>query len=97
MECQVALEKMVKLLRMGGLSPPFPSLQGHGGPVKSVVFSPDGQRILTGSWDSTARVWNAANGAVRHILRGHGAPVFSVGFSWTESGSLPAVSTAPLV
>ena len=32
------------------------TLQGHTGRVESAVFSPDGRRILTASWDTTARV-----------------------------------------
>ena len=28
----------------------------------SVAFSPDGQRIVTGSEDQTAKVWEAASG-----------------------------------
>jgi WD40 repeat protein len=32
-------------------------LAGHVGNVKSVAFSPDGTRILSGSWDGTARIW----------------------------------------
>jgi len=31
--------------------------KGHGGPINSVAFSPDGKMILTGSWDKTARLW----------------------------------------
>jgi WD40 repeat protein len=33
------------------------TLKGHGGPVQSVVVSPDGSRIVTGSNDKTAKVW----------------------------------------
>ncbi|WP_226889003.1 hypothetical protein, partial [Nostoc sp. MG11] len=38
-------------------------LQGHEGRVTTASFSADGQRILTASWDNTARVvsiyaWN---------------------------------------
>ena len=32
-------------------------LKGHGGPVKSAAFSPDGARVVTASDDNTARVW----------------------------------------
>ena len=32
-------------------------LAGHSGPVRSAVFSPDGERILTASDDTTARIW----------------------------------------
>ena len=38
------------------------ALCGHEGGVRSASFSPDGTRILTGSDDRTARIWNAANG-----------------------------------
>jgi WD40 repeat protein len=39
-------------------------LEGHPGPVDNAAFSPDGQRVVTASDDSTARVWNAASGQV---------------------------------
>ncbi len=34
-------------------------LRGHEGPVSSAVFSPDGQTVLTASWDNTARLYVA--------------------------------------
>ncbi len=39
---------------------PISILQGHTGPVGSVAFSPDGQRVVTASWDKTARVWRVS-------------------------------------
>jgi WD40 repeat protein len=45
------------------------------------AFSPDGQRIVTGSGDKTARVWNAANGQLLATLVGHTAPVWHAAFS----------------
>src|ERR1035438_10093259 len=38
------------------------TLRGHLGPVLSVAVSPDGQRIATGSDDTTAKIWDAASG-----------------------------------
>jgi WD40 repeat protein len=35
---------------------------GHYDSLSSVAWSPDGERILTGSWDGTVRVWDARNG-----------------------------------
>jgi hypothetical protein len=32
------------------------TLSGHGGKVRSAAFSPDGTRVLTASWDRTARI-----------------------------------------
>ena len=40
-----------------------------------------GQRIATGSADSSAKVWDSASGKELLTLRGHGSPVFSVAFS----------------
>jgi dipeptidyl aminopeptidase/acylaminoacyl peptidase len=34
----------------------------HENGVNSAQFSPDGQRVVTASWDNTARVWDAASG-----------------------------------
>src|SRR5262249_47036193 len=38
------------------------TLRGHSDHVTSVAFSPDGSRLLTASWDGTAKVWDAATG-----------------------------------
>jgi len=58
----------------------FPQL-GHTGKVNSVVFSPDGKLILSGSEDSTMRLWEAATGKERQIFRGDASNVFSVALS----------------
>ena len=36
------------------------TLKGHSPGLSCVAFSPDGQRIVTGSTDKTAKVWEAA-------------------------------------
>jgi WD40 repeat protein len=38
---------------------------GHGGDVHSVVFTPDGRRLISGAWDHTLRIWarEAAEGS----------------------------------
>ena len=42
------------------------------GSVASAHFSPDGGRIVTGSWDNTARIWNAETGVAELKLEsGH--------------------------
>ena len=44
---------------------------GHTGYVSSVVFSPDGSRILTGSADKTAKLWDMETGELLQIGRAH--------------------------
>jgi len=43
-------------------------LKGHEGKVNCLAFSPDGKRIVTGSYDKTAKVWDAATGVVLWIV-----------------------------
>jgi hypothetical protein len=46
-----------------------------------VAFSPNGLRIVTGSADQTAKVWDAASGKDLLTLKGHSAGIWSVVFS----------------
>ena len=45
----------------------FIELKGHTGAINSAVFSSDGKRIVTGSEDRTARIWDAESG--RELLK----------------------------
>ena len=56
-------------------------LKGHSEEVRFAIFSNDGERILTGSKDSTARVWEAKSGKTMMVLRGHTASVVAGAFS----------------
>ena len=50
--------------------------------VRSVAFSPDGRRIVSGSDDKTIRVWDAETGEeMVEPLKGHSDWVRSVAFS----------------
>ena len=43
---------------------PLAVLTGHSGFVNTASFSHDGKRIVTSSWDRTARVWDVNSGAL---------------------------------
>jgi WD40 repeat protein len=49
--------------------------------VKDVAFSPDGTRVLTGSRDTMARLWDARTGQPVGAPLKHPHPVWSVAFS----------------
>src|SRR5205823_9526905 len=53
----------------------------HTGWFSSATFSPDGQYILTGSHDGTARLWERASGQQLVSYAGHTDCVNSVAFS----------------
>ncbi|NMG18281.1 AAA-like domain-containing protein, partial [Brasilonema bromeliae] len=55
-------------------------LEGHSSYVTSVVFSPDGKTLASGSRDNTVKLWNL-NGQLQHTLKGHSSYVTSVVFS----------------
>ncbi|WP_437963942.1 protein kinase [Sorangium sp. So ce260] len=53
----------------------------HPDGVLDADYSPDGKRIITASWDKTARVWNADGAGEPLVLRGHEDRVYSAAFS----------------
>ena len=53
----------------------------HTDGVSSVVFSPDGQTLASGSDDATIRLWDVATGTLQQTLTGHTSDVQSVAFS----------------
>jgi WD40 repeat protein len=49
--------------------------------VRQVAFSPDGKTVLTGSWDRTVRLWEAATGQPLGPPLQHHGLVLAVAFS----------------
>ena len=56
-------------------------LVGHTSSVRSVAYSPDGMRIISGSDDQTIRIWDAHSGKLENILEGHTSSVLSIAYS----------------
>ena len=61
--------------------PEFVQQNGHSNPVVSVAFSPDGSQIITGSYDSTAILWDTKRRVKLRTFKGHSDRIDSVAFS----------------
>lgn len=62
--------------------PGIAALTGDTGPIASLVFSPNGKILATGSWDGTVRLWNTATWRpIGRPMNGNISWVYSVAFS----------------
>ena len=57
------------------------TLKGHSEGVLSVAYSPDGTKIISGSFDRTIKIWDANTGECLKTLEGHSIYVYSVAYS----------------
>jgi len=64
---------------------------GHEGQIHALAISPDSRRIVTGSADHTARVWDARSRQTLAILRGHTDEVTTA--VWSPDGQLIATGS----
>ena len=79
-------------LNLVGSSAALFTYRGHSGPVNSVAWSPNGQRIASGGGDSTVQSWDAMDGG--HVV------VFHCGVSclaWSPDGRRIAASGGGMV
>jgi WD40 repeat protein len=76
-----SVEAEPELMRGAQTSMQIALLSGHQDAVDSAVFSPDGKRVVTASWDRTARVWDVATGKQIVRFSGHQDLVYSAAFS----------------
>jgi len=63
------------------VSPTIHQLMGHTDIVSSASFSPDGTKVVSGSYDQTVRIWDAVTGECEQTLEGHSDDVNSASFS----------------
>ena len=79
-----AAAEVLHRARVGAILRQSPKLTGvilHKREVSSVELSPDGGRLLTGSFDGTARIWDATTAAPLTPPMKHAAEVISASFS----------------
>ncbi|QCI67904.1 c-type cytochrome [Phreatobacter stygius] len=53
-------------------------MRGHGGPVRALAVTADGQVALSGSFDTSAILWSIETGAALQVLRYHDGAVNAV-------------------
>ena len=61
-------------------------LRGHGGPVRALAISPDGEHAVSGSFDTSAIRWSLKRNAAEQVMRFHDAAVNAV--LWLKDGHL---------
>uniref|UniRef100_A0A8D1EEP9 Dynein assembly factor with WD repeats 1 n=1 Tax=Sus scrofa TaxID=9823 RepID=A0A8D1EEP9_PIG len=68
-----------------------------------ISFNPQGNRLLTGSADKTARIWDAQTGQCLQVLEGHTDEIFSCAFNYkgdiiiTGRGAVNAIDSVSLL
>ncbi|TID27451.1 wd repeat protein [Venturia nashicola] len=68
------------------------SINGHGEPILTAQFSPATSSLfVTGSGDSTARIWDTDTSTPKHTLSGHTSWVLCV--CWSPCGSMIATGS----
>jgi eukaryotic-like serine/threonine-protein kinase len=63
------------------------TLRGHTQRINDLTFTPDGLRLVSGSYDRTVCLWNVASGERDAVLLGHNATVTYLG--WTPGDPAP--------
>ncbi|KAG8958916.1 hypothetical protein FRC03_008700 [Tulasnella sp. 419] len=83
-----SLDHSVKLItnRESSWNPCMRTLTEHANRVTSVALSSDSTHIVSGSWDKSVCIWDAATGSLVKKLEGHDDFVTSV--AWSHDSSL---------
>jgi WD40 repeat protein len=70
-------------------------LRGHQHYVTSVAFHPDGSRLVSGSYDQTAKIWDLETGQEVLTLGNHAGGIHGVAFTGDGTGILTAQGNIP--
>lgn len=57
------------------------TIKAHADWASALAISPDGQRLVSGSFDKSVKIWHLQTGELLHTLKGHARGVFSVAVS----------------
>ena len=60
--------------------PAHAQLRGHGGPVRALAISADGEHAVSGSFDTSAIRWSLTRNVAEQVLRFHDAAVNAVAY-----------------
>lgn len=77
MRYRAALAALLVILPFG-MTTASAQLRGHGGPVRALAISQDGQTAISGGFDSTAIRWSLTRNAAEQVLRFHADAVNAV-------------------
>jgi len=86
-QCMAAIRSFVRVAQHAvallivlavGSTAALAQLRGHGGPVRALAISADGQSAISGSFDSTAIRWSLTRNAAEQVLRFHADAVNAV-------------------